>query len=290
MTDEQAPAGITFDVADRIATITINSPRTRNAMTRAMIESIAAFVEEADERTDVSVVILQGAGADFSSGYDLSGSYGGVSGAAANRRSRADSVDDDSWHLERIQRLSMSLLDSHKPIVAKLRGYCLAGGTDLAFYCDLVIASHTARIGFPATRANGTPVNHMWVYNVGPQWAKRFLFTGDTITGRDAATIGLVLESVEDDELDGHVDSLARRIALIDTDLLSAHKRAVNLALELAGARTLQRLTAELDARTHGSAGPRRSQFRKDAAELGIRAALKNRDEPFGDSIIRVSR
>jgi enoyl-CoA hydratase len=95
------------------------------------------------------------------------------------------------------------------------------------------------------------------------------------------------MDAVPAAELQAEVDALARRVALVDAELLAAHKRVVNLALELAGARTMQRLSAELDARAHLSRGPRRNQFRSDMAEHGLKTALKNRDEPFGDGQVR---
>ena len=197
-------------------------------------------------------------------------------------------IDDDCWQLEQTQKKTLAIFDIHKPVIARVQGNCLAGGTDLALMCDMVVAADEARIGFPAARANGTPPQNMFIYHVGPQWAKRLLMTGDWISGRDAARIGLVMDSVPAAELDAKVDELARRVALVDAELLAAHKRVVNLALELSGARTMQRLSAELDARAHLSRGPRRTQFRADMAEHGLKTALKNRDEPFGTGQVRV--
>ena len=172
---------------------------------------------------------------------------------------------------------------------AKIHGNCLAGGTDLAFSCDIVLAADDCRIGFPAVRANGTPPTNFWMYHCGPQWAKRMLFTGDVLLGCDAARIGLVLDSYPREALDHAAEALARRVALVDHDLLAAQKRVVNLAMELAGASTLQRLAVELDARAHLSRGPRRSRFREDMAGEGLRTALKNRDDDFGDSTVVVN-
>jgi len=112
--------------------------------------------------------------------------------------------------------------------------------------------------------------------------------TGDCLWGRDAARIGLVLDAVPSGELDATVDELARRVAHIDAELLAAHKRIVNIALELGGARTLQRMAAEFDARAHVSQGPRRTQFKSDMTAYGLKQALKTRDEPFGDSMIKI--
>jgi enoyl-CoA hydratase len=114
------------------------------------------------------------------------------------------------------------------------------------------------------------------------------LFTGDTISGRDAARVGLVLDSCPADELDQEAEEMVRRIGAVDSEILATHKRIVNMQMELAGARTSQRYAVELDARAHLSTGPRRSRFRQDMAEHGLKEALKNRDAPFGDGRVKL--
>ena len=290
----KAPEHLLFEVAERVARITLNRPEKRNALLPQTLQELHDALLEADDRTDVNVVVLGGAGRDFCAGYDLGGVYAGrkaedeAPAPEIPYRSSIASFDDDCWFLERQQALTTVIFDLHKPVIARVQGNCLAGGTDLALMCDFVVAADTARIGFPATRANGSPPNHMWVYHCGPQWAKRLLMTGDSILGRDAAKIGLVLASAPEDELDATVDELARRLSFVDAELLSAHKRIVNLALEAMGARTLQRHAAENDARAHLSKGPRRTRFKADMAEHGLKEALKNRDAPFGDGIVKL--
>jgi len=292
----KAPQDVLFAVENRIARVTLNRPEKRNALTPSMLQELHDALLEADDRTDVSVIILDGAGKDFCTGYDLGGVYAGRKEEDAARtaeaipyRSSINSFDDDCWFLERQQALTTIIFDLHKPVIARVQGNCMAGGTDLALMCDFVIAAADARIGFPATRANGSPPNHMWIYHCGPQWAKRLLMTGDSILGKDAAKIGLVLEAPPSAKLDAAVDELARRLSCVDAELLSAQKRIVNLALEGMGARTLQRLAAETDARAHLSKGPRRTRFKADMAEHGLKQALKNRDEPFGDGLVKLS-
>ena len=106
------------------------------------------------------------------------------------------------------------------------------------------------------------PLSNMWLYHLGAQWAKRLMFTGDCLSGADAARTGLVLDAYPAAEFDAQVDELVRRIACVDSELLSAHKRALNIGLELMGAKTLQRMGAETDARAHLASGPRRSAFK----------------------------
>lgn len=291
----QSTEHILFEVRDRIATITLNRPDKRNAISQIMLREYHQALLEADDLRDVSAIVVQGAGKDFCAGFDLTGVYAGraedaARGDEARYRSISATFDDDCWSMERQQDQLLVPWSVHKPIIAQVHGNCLAGGTDIAFACDIVLAANNARIGFPAVRANGMPLSNMWLYHLGPQWSKRLMFTGDCLTGRDAARLGLVLDAYPAEELDAQVRELARRISCVDTELLAAHKRTIDVALELMGARTLQRIDAELDARAHLSAGPRRSRFKADMAAHELKTALKNRDEPFGDGMVRLAR
>ncbi|MFT6653295.1 MAG: enoyl-CoA hydratase [Marinomonas primoryensis] len=280
---------IDYNVVERVAYITLNRPEKRNALSMRMQEELSEALWESDNNTEVHCAVIAGAGSSFCSGYDL-GEYGSASApsyapAAENSR-RHRSIDDDAWHLEQAQRLRMAIFEMHKPVIAQVHGYCLAGGTDLALLCDMVIASTDAVFGFPPARDLGSLPNQMWLYHVGPQWAKRLLLTGDTITGAEAQQIGLVLKAVEPKLLQDEVRQLAQRLSNIDPDLLSANKRIVNLGLELMGAKTLQRLAAELDARAHTSEAAK--TFRRSIKEKGLKQTLLDRDSQFGDGRARV--
>jgi len=278
---------ILYEVERGRARITLNRPEKRNALSFPLLAELSEALWDADADREVHSVILRGAGTGFSSGYDLteSASREGLRGGASYRGGR--SIDDDIWQLERSQRMRMAIFDMHKPVLAQVHGHCLAGGTDVALLCDMVIAADDASFGFPPARDLGALPNNMWLYNVGPQWAKRLTLTGDTITGKEAAQIGLVMKSVPPDLLEAEVEGLADRLALVDADLLAANKRIINLGLELMGARTLQRLAAENDARGHLAASAR--GFVKTAAEKGLKTALKERDAKFGDGRARVN-
>jgi enoyl-CoA hydratase len=276
-------ANIRYEVERGRAIITLNRPEQRNALSIELIEELADALWEADDDRSVHCVILRSTGPVFCAGYDLVPAKRSDDGV---ERRRGRSFDDDTWGIERFQRGMRTLWEMHKPSIAEVGGTCLAGGTDLALYCDMVIASDDATIGFPAVRSLGAPPNQMWLYNCGPQWTKRLLLTGDTVTGREAAEIGLVLKSVPADLLSAEVDSLADRMAEIDTELLAANKRIINVGLELMGAQTLQRIAAENDARAHTSRAVR-STFR-DIGERGVKTAIAERNAPFGDGRARV--
>jgi enoyl-CoA hydratase len=273
---------IRYEVEDGRARLTLTRPDKHNALTPRLLEELEHALWEADADLSVHCVIVRGEGPSFCSGYDLT-ALGG------NRREgyrTGRSHDDDIWLIEQNNRRIRTLWDMHKPSIAQVHGSCLAGGTDLALACDIVIAADDARIGFPAARTMGALPNNLWMYHCGPQWAKRLQLTGDSVTGTDAAKIGLVLKAVPAAALADEVEGLADRLALIDPDLLAANKRITNLALELMGARTLQRLAGENDARAHRAPAVR--QYGRDVREHGLKETLRRRDEPFGDGYARV--
>lgn len=281
---------LTFEVRDKIAYITLNRPEKRNALSPDLIREIHEAMLEADDLQAVSVIVLQANGDDFCAGYDLGFGYNPNNqyDATGHYRTRMGSFDDDIWTMTRKMGQTWIIADIHKPVIAKVQGRALAGGAEMALICDLVIAADDALIGHPGTRGLGSPPINYWFYNCGPQWAKRLLLTGDSITGKDAARIGLVLDSVPAAELDEFVDALARRIALVDPEIAAAQKRAVNLAMELSGSRTFQKLAIEQDARAHLSQGPARQQWRADVKEHGVRKAIKLRDAPYGAEPVRL--
>ena len=278
---------IRYERDDRVAIVTLARPEVRNAISPAMQAELEHAFVRADDDRRVHVVVVRGDGPSFCSGYDLAGSdYTPFGVDPDHGRGRSTAIDDDAWRLEQGQRRLLSIFELHKPVIAAVQGYCVAGGTDLALLCDLVLAAEDARFGFPPVRSMGSPPHHMWTYLLGPQWAKRMLLTGDLLSGIDAARLGLVLDAVPAVELDDEVMALARRIALVDHHLLAANKRQVNLALELMGARTMQRLAAEIDVRGHQSKAMR--EFGRIAMEDGMGAAIRARDEPFGDSVVEL--
>lgn len=283
---------ITFEVRDGIAWVTLNRPEKRNALSWLALQELRDAMLEADDLTAVHCVVLSGNGRDFCSGWDLTGGeaspvkeqQAAKDQPVSEYRSQTATIDDDMWQLGRMSDLRMTMFDMHKPVIAKVHGNCLANGTDIALLADLVIVASDARIGYPPVRAQGSPPSHMWLYHMGPQWAKRMLLTGDLLRGKDAARLGLALESVPAAKLDAHVEALARRIAAVAPDLLACNKRVVNLGLELMGAKALQRLASEIDARGHLSAG--RMQFRRSIEELGLKEAVRKRDAAFGDGMV----
>ena len=261
-----------------IVRITLNAPEKRNALSRAMQAELIDAVEAAGRDPSAGVVVIKGAGRGFCSGYDISADRGGDMHAAAEvslPRRTLDTVE--------MSRGLSRIWDAPIAVIAQIHGFCLAGGTDLAQHCDLILTAADATIGFPALRMGGTPPTTMWLYNVGPQWAKRLLLTGDTFTGRLAKKIGFALEAPAADKLDERVTFLARRIVAMGRDIAGINKFVINRGLELMGRATLQNIAASLD--SVANQAPEMAAFMKRAEEVGLGAAFKERDAAFAEGV-----
>jgi enoyl-CoA hydratase len=175
----------------------------------------------------------------------------------------------------------MSLWRSYKPTIARIHGPAIAGGSDIALCCDLAIMADEAVIGYPPARVWGCPTTAMWVYRLGAERAKRMLLTGDLVNGKEAAAMGLVLESVPLDQLDARVQTLAERMAGVPKNQLMMQKLMVNQAYENMGLRNTQMFATLFDGITRHS--PEGVWFKQRAEEVGFKQAVKERDS--GDPI-----
>jgi enoyl-CoA hydratase len=272
MTDEFAT--IIVERFDHIDRITLNRPEQHNPLTPRCIREILRAVEQAEADDQVRVLIIRSTGRTFSSGYGYV-----AEDVEEGDFARHGGIEDDVTAMIGLGTGWARVWDCRIPVIAQVHGNCLAGGTDLALHCDLVVAADDARIGFPPVRSMGVPPTSMWLYNIGPQWTKRLLLTGDTVTGHEARTIGLVVATAPAAELDQTVMDLASRMALIGRDLLIANKRVVNMGVELMGRAQLQRFAAINDAVGHRA--PEALAFSERIGEIGLRQAVRERDDAF---------
>jgi len=267
------PETLRYEVRDHRAYITLNRPERLNAITGQMAREIAAAVAEANDDDAVRVIVVQGAGRAFSSGYDLK-VY--AEGGAEHQGGVWDPIRD--YRMMRANTDSFfSLWRSLKPTIAKVHGYAVAGGSDIALSCDLIVMAEDARIGYMPARIWGCPTTAMWVYRLGPERAKRMLLTGDTIDGIQARDWGLVIDAVPADELDEAVERLAGRIASVPTNQLVMQKLMVNQALDNMGLQSTQTLATLFDGITRHS--PEGRWFVEFAQEHGFEAAVRWRDQ-----------
>ena len=268
---------IKYEPSDGIARVTLNRPEKLNALSLQLRAELIDCLHKADDDPDIRVITLRGAGRAFCAGYDVTPPQ--TDEERETRSATRDNIRSDMHGLQKTARMMTSIFDLSKPVIAGIHGHVIAGGTDLALHCDLIIAADDANIGFPPVRAMGTPPTHMWTYMVGPQLAKWFMLTGETVTGKQAADMGLVLKSVPASDLDDAVETLATQIAKIPWEMLAANKSIVNKALDLMGRNMMQVIAAETDAVSHQS--PIVKEFNRVSNEQGLKAALEMRDAPF---------
>jgi enoyl-CoA hydratase len=271
---------LTYARADRVATITLNRPERLNAISRAMPEEIRAAVEHANADDLVHVIVLQGAGRAFCAGYDLKAYAEGPRGTGGSQEMPWDPFLDYQL-MDRFTQNFMSLWRSYKPVICKVHGYAVAGGSDIALSCDLIVMAEDAKIGYPPARVWGCPTTMMWVYRIGAERAKRMLFTGDLISGTEAERIGLITKAVPAAELDAEVRKLVDRIKGVPKNQLWMQKTAINAAFDNMGLRTTQMLATIFDGITRHS--PEGMWFKARAEEAGFHQAVKERDS--GDPI-----
>jgi enoyl-CoA hydratase len=289
---------MTYEVTGRIARITLNRPERGNGLTFTTPVELAACVERANLDPNVHVIALAGNGKGFCGGYDLVASAekmdttlaSGPAGSPLDAAVQAKNHDpSQTWDpvidyqmMSRNVRGFMSLFHSDKPVVCKVHGFCVAGGTDLALCSDLLVIEDTAKIGYPPARVWGVPTTAVWVHRLGLEKAKRLLFTGDCLNGKEAVEWGLAIECAPRDQLDERFETLLARIAQMPINQLVMMKLMLNQTAYAQGLAQSQMLGTIFDGiARHTTEG---YAFAHRAAEAGFRTAVKERDEPFGDA------
>lgn len=298
--DEHEYRTLTYERTGRIARLTFNRPDQGNAITPDTPLDLAHAVERADLDPRVHVILLSGRGKGFCGGYDLqmfaesgSDSFGvgehDINGTEIDPTVQA--INHNPWGtwdpmldyamMSRFNKGFSSLLHANKPTVAKIHGFAIAGGTDIALYCDQIICADDAMMGYPPTRVWGIPASGMWAHRLGDQRAKRLLFTGDRISGKQAQEWGLAVESCPADELDERTEAFVERIARMPVNQLMMAKLALNSALLAQGVANSTMISTVFDGISrHTREG---YSFQLRSATVGFREAVRERDEPYGD-------
>ena len=266
----QDPILLIDDPAPAVRRLTLNRPAKRNALSNALRGEIFAALEAGDRDPAVRVMILRGAGTCFSSGYDLAGLGELPFHTAGGQGQWARHVVEGCFRI----------WDLAKPVIAQVHGWCLAGGSELAFACDLVYAAEDAQIGYPAVRTMSPPDNqyHAWVF--GMRAAMEMMLTGDAVSGVEAARMGFANRAFPLERLEAETLAMAQRIAKVDPDLAQLNKRLVHRQMEAMGMRA--GLRAGTDLHALGWHTPASRAYMAKMRE-GVKAALDARDATFGD-------
>jgi enoyl-CoA hydratase len=297
---------IDYEVTGRVARITLDRPERGNGITAQLVSELVACVERADLDPAVHVLLLAGNGTGFCGGYDLVESAEGMGESQAGERTdaygsalahgspldpaviAANHDPGGTWDpmldyamMGRNVRGFMSLFGCGKPVVCRVHGFCVAGGTDMALCSDLLVIAEDAKIGYPPARVWGSPTTALWAHRVGVQRAKRLLFTGDSLSGVEAVEWGLAIEAHPAAELEQRTEILLERIARVPVNQLMMMKLLVNQTLYAQGLHATQVLGTVFDGITRHTAEG--YAFQQQAAQDGFREAVRERDEPFGD-------
>jgi enoyl-CoA hydratase len=310
---------VLYEAADGVARLTLNRPERGNAITPRLIAELVECVRHADLDPAVHVLLLAGAGTGFCGGYDLlesaegMGAEGSQEGGGAHAAQAgpegpgraheapppgspldpavmaANHDPRGTWDpmvdyamMSRNAQGFMSLFNCGKPVICKVHGFCVAGGTDMALCSDLLVIADDAKIGYPPARVWGSPTTSLWAHRIGAQRAKRLLFTGDSLSGAEALEWGLAIEAPPAELLDERAETLAGRIARMPVNQLMMMKLLVNQTLYSQGLHASQVLGTVFDGiARHTAEG---YAFQQHAAEHGYREAVRERDEPFGDA------
>lgn len=273
----------------RIARLLLNRPERLNAINNQTPREIRQAVEWAQDNPDIHVIVVEGAGKGFCGGYDLAETAEQeIEHPCQQEKSPWDPMEDYAF-MKRNTEDFMSLWRSSKPTIAKVHGAAVAGGSDIALCCDLLIMANDARIGYMPTRVWGCPTTAMWTQRLGPMRAKQMMFTGDVISGAQAAEWGLANEAVEASELEAATMKLANRIAGVPRGHLAMHKLVVNQTMLTMGLEQGQMLATVFDGITRHN--PEGMWFRRYAQAEGFKAAVQWRDSgsniPEGDAARR---
>ncbi len=280
---------IIYEKDPPIGRIILNGPEKRNPLSYARKSEISMALQAMELDDDIHVIIIKGAGPSFCAGYDITPIKPGepqrnvtATGVFVNPdKDRAWSANYQTWARE----LFFRIFDLQKPVIAQIHGYCLAGGTHLAGFCDLRVVAENAQVGFPVIRNWTTEGYQYEIWLMGVTRTKRYLFTGDPMDGNQAYDWGWASAVFPADKLEEETEKLARKIALTDPVLLMMTKRSINRQLEVMGFKTAIQWGMDImpAAASRPGAGAD-DEFRKIGLEKGLKAALDWRDKKFGIS------
>ena len=276
---------IKYETKDRIATITLNRPDKFNTIRPPMWDELELAIRRANHDQDVRVIILQGAGETFCAGFDFSDNLDhfdmvGLNMDPDHYYPGVDMITATDPSIAPVPKF-MSIWRSLKPVITKVHGWCVGGGSEMALCGDFVIASEDARFGTPYSRVWGCHLTGMWIYRLGLTKAKQFALTGDSVSGEEAERIGLINEACPLEDLDERTQFWAERMAKIPTTQLAAMKLIVNQTYDNMGLQSTQTLGPILDGLMRNTAEGR--GFVRTAMKDGVQQAVVERDGPFGD-------
>lgn len=252
----------------RVGYLVLNRPEKRNAISAALKDACDAALDELLGDDAVRVIVVRGAGKSFCAGNDLSPAES-IGTKPSRSRTSAQGLH---WVLGEMATWRR-LWECAKPTIAQVHGHCLAGGLMVAMECDLVVAADDALFGQPEARIFGLAPDHgLWPLTAGIRHTKEMLFTARSVTGTEAAQMGMINRAVPAGQLDSAVFELASEIAKTPAEMLTIQKAAANAAAEAMGMSGIRESAAIYDVMAQASRTAR--GFRKVVREQGLKAGL----------------
>jgi enoyl-CoA hydratase len=270
---------------ERVAVITLNRPDKFNTIKPPMPDEIEAAMSEANRDKEVRVILLQGAGKSFCGGFDFSDGLEHFDGWGLSMKPGEYDIGKDMmmslnpWTAP--TQKFMSIWRSPKPVVVKVHGWCVGGGSEYALLGDIVIASEDARFGTPYSRVWGCNLTNMWVYRLGLTRAKHYALTGRSISGKEAVDVGLINFAYPQDQLEDKVWEYVDQLSQIPVTQLAAMKFITNQVFDRQGVEHSALLGPIIDGIMRNTLES--EEFVRTAKEQGVGAAVALRDGPFGD-------
>jgi len=258
-----------------VGVLTLARPERLNAINKLMLNELQHALDAVERDEDLRVLVVQGAGGNFSSGFDL------------KEQMEVRPTGHDTWRqiLDRDFSTVMRFWHLSKPTIAAVQGYCLAGGCELALACDITIAAEDAIFGEPELKFGAGIVVMILPWLVGPKRAKEIILTGaDRIPAPEAARIGLINRVLPRGEVESAALALARHIAVIDPSLVQQTKRAINKCFEVMGLVEALDAALDIDLAIEGKGSEDKRRFMDIARTEGLRKAIAWRDARFAES------
>ena len=255
--------------------LSLNRPAKLNALSVALVSALDDAIVAASADPRVRVIVIEGAGRAFSSGYDLTEeAEGWVGGPTQWRTLLAADV-----------AATLRILDCPKPVIAQVHGYALAGGLELAMACDLIVAAEGTKLGEPEIRYGSAPVTLLMPYLIGQKKTRELLFTGDLIDAVEAERIGLINRVVPADRLVATVDALADRLARTPPEVMAPTKAMLNRAMDAAGFRLAVEAGLDLGTIVNAADTPEQREWDQIVRRDGLKAALAWRDQRYDERL-----
>jgi enoyl-CoA hydratase len=246
-----------------ITWLVLNRPERMNALSQQLLNEMSDALDVLATHDDTRVIVIRGEGRTFSSGYDL------------NREEIYEQDIMADYEKLRLNIMRYFKIWEHpKPVIAAVHGYCLAGATQLAVFCDITVVAEDAEVGLAQIPAGGGYLTPIWAPFIGPKRAKQMSFVPNSrISGRTAADWGWANYAVPASELHDNVRALARQISKIPPRILRMKKMAINRVWDTMGFRQIALMGPETDALLHFTAEAQK--MNKVLRQYGLKEAVR---------------